>query len=249
MAGRLTDKVALITGASMGQGEAAARRFAKEGARLALCDLPSREAELKALAADLDAEVTTYAFDVTDEAGWGASTEAVVTEFGRLDVLVNNAGILDMAGVEATSLDTWNRVVAVNQTGVFLGMRAAVSPMRAAGGGAIVNVSSIFGLIGSGGAAAYHSTKGAIRLLTKTAAVEFAGIPIRVNSVHPGVVDTAMVANHVPSEVADQLLAMTPMGRMAKPGEIASGVCFLASDEASFITGSELVIDGGYTAL
>ncbi len=188
-------------------------------------------------------------YDVTDEAAWATAVSTAEKEFGRLEVLINNAGMLDMSGVEATSLEVWNRIVAVNQTGVFLGMKAAAPAMRRAGGGSIINTSSIFGLIGSGGAAAYHSTKGAVRLLTKTAAVELASIPIRVNSVHPGVIDTAMVSDHVPGAVAEQLLAMTPMGRMGKPEEIAAGVLFLASDDASFITGSELVIDGGYTAL
>ena len=249
MTGRLEGRTALITGASMGQGAAAARLFAKEGAHLGLCDLPAREQELTALAEELDTRVTTSTFDVTDADGWQEAVASTVSELGDLDVLVNNAGVLDMGGVEDTSLETWNRIIGVNQTGAFLGMKAVLEPMRSAGGGSIVNISSIFGLIGSGGAAAYHSSKGAIRLLTKTAAAEFASIPIRVNSVHPGVVDTAMVAEEVPGPVAEQLLAGTPMGRMARPEEIATGVCFLASDEASFITGSELVIDGGYSAV
>lgn len=251
MAGRIEGKVVLITGAAQGQGEAEARLFAREGARLVLGDLTNREADLKALADDLreaGTEIVVHAFDVCDEEGWTAAVAAAEEQLGHLDVLVNNAGILDMAGVEATTLEVWNRIVAVNQTGSWLGMRAVAPAMRRAGGGSIVNLSSIYGLIGSGGAAAYQATKGAIRILTKTAAVEFAPSGIRVNSVHPGIVDTPMVANQVPDEVRPMIIAATPMQRMARPEEIAAGVLFLASEESSFVTGSELVIDGGYTA-
>jgi len=153
-----------------------------------------------------------------------------------------------MAGVEDTTEPEWQRIVDVNQKGVWLGMRAAVQAMRRAGGGSIVNISSIYGLIGSGGAAAYHGTKGAIRILTKTAAAEFAESKIRVNSVHPGLISTPMVAP-IPMDFHEKIISMGCIKREGRPEEVAYGVLFLASDEASYVTGSELVIDGGYTAL
>ena len=244
MVDRLRGKVALITGAARGQGEAEARLFAREGARLALADV--LEESLQAVAADLrgqGCEVLAARLDVSSEREWAAFIAETERSFGRLDVLVNNAAILGNAGVLDTSLEEWNRVVAVNQTGVWLGMKHGIPLMIRSGGGSIVNISSIYGLIGSGIAAAYTGTKGAVRLLTKTAAVEYARDGIRVNSIHPGVINTAMSGEESVEEIRD-----TPMKRIGQPEEVAYGVLFLASDEASFVTGTELVIDGGYTA-
>ena len=249
MTNRLEGKVALITGAARGQGAAEARLFAAEGASVVITDvrddaLVSLEKELL----DSGATVSATRLDVADEADWDRAVQHATAVFGELNVLVNNAGILDMAGVEQTSLEVWNRIVAVNQTGVWLGMKSAIPSMRRAGGGSIVNVSPIYGLIGSGAAAAYQATKGAVRLLTKTAAIQYAPEGIRVNSLHPGVIDTGMVDEEVPAESRPALIAATPLGRMGRPEEIARGALFLASDESSFMTGSELVLDGGYTA-
>jgi cyclopentanol dehydrogenase len=173
--------------------------------------------------------------------------ETTIRTYGKLTILVNNAGIFPLAGVEATTMDLWHRVVAVNQTGVWLGMKAAIPAMRRSGGGAIMNISSVAGLIGSGLAAAYHSTKGTVRLLTKTAALDYAQEGIRINSVHPGGVDTVMLAVLNP-EGKQGAIQAHPLGRLATPLDIAYGVLYLASDEASFVTGAALVIDGGYTA-
>lgn len=248
MPGRLTGKVALITGAARGQGAAEARLFGSEGASLVVTDV--RDEPLEALADELkkaDVPVVARHLDVSAEEEWTSAVSEAESAFGRLDVLVNNAGILTMAGVEDTTLDQWNRIVAVNQTGVWLGMRHSIPLMRRAGGGSIINISSIYGMIGSGAATAYQGTKGAVRLLTKTAAIQYAPEGIRVNSIHPGVIDTGMVEEEVPAEFAPVLLAATPLGRMGRPEEVAYGALYLASDESSFVTGSELVIDGGYT--
>jgi NAD(P)-dependent dehydrogenase (short-subunit alcohol dehydrogenase family) len=252
MSGRLDGKVAMITGAARGMGATEARLFAREGARLVLGDV--LDEALAKLASELEGaghEVLAQRRDVTQEGEWAAFVAAAEARFRRLDVLVNNAGILDMAGIEETSGEAWDRVVAVNQTGVWLGMKAAVPAMRRAGGGSIVNKSSIFGIVGSGGSAAYHATKGAVRLLTKTAALQYAPEAIRVNSVHPGYIDTPMVREAIPEvgEMSDELIAMqVPLGRMGLPEDIAQGVLYLASDESSYVTGAELVIDGGVTA-
>jgi NAD(P)-dependent dehydrogenase (short-subunit alcohol dehydrogenase family) len=244
MGDRLRGKVALITGAARGQGEAEARLFAREGARLALGDV--LEASLQAVATDLRGqgyELLAERLDVSSEREWAAFIAEIERGFGRLDVLINNAAIMGNAGVLDTSLEEWNRVVAVNQTGVWLGMKHAIPLMIRSGGGSIVNISSVYGLIGSGIAAAYTGTKGAVRLLTKTAAVEHARDGIRVNSIHPGVIDTAMSGEESAEEIRD-----TPMKRIGQPEEVAYGALFLACDESSFVTGAELVIDGGYTA-
>jgi len=253
MAGRLEGKVSLITGAARGQGAAEARLFAREGARLALGDV--LEEPLAKLAAELESgghDVLARRHDVGSEEEWQEFVGAVESRFGRLDVLVNNAGIVEAAGIEATTRAVWDRVVAVNQTGTWLGMKAAVPLLRSSGGGSIVNVSSIFGLIGSGGSAAYHGTKGAVRLLTKTAAIEYGADGIRVNSIHPGYIDTPMLrdvaGDFTPEQIEAVVAGTVPLGRLGVAEDIAAGALYLASDESSYVTGSELVIDGGVTA-
>lgn len=248
MAGRLTGKVALISGAARGQGEAEARLFVDEGAKVVFGDVLV-EAGQK-VAADITkkgGQATFVKLDVTQEADWQHIVETAVRTYGKLDILVNNAGIFRTEGVEATNLELWNQVIAVNQTGVWLGMKYAIPAMRKAGGGAIVNISSGAGMIGTGFAAAYHGTKGAVRILTKTAAVEYAKEGIRINSVHPGFIDTEMIRVLNP-EGRQAGVRATPLGRMGTSEDIAYAVLYLASDESSFVTGSELVIDGGYTA-
>ncbi len=250
MANRLSNKVALITGAARGQGAAEAKLFADEGASVVLADVLDPKGER--LTAELNrsgsAERALYVhLDVSKADEWEQAVAAASRKFGGLDILVNNAGILSLAGVEQTSEEEWDRVIGVNQKGVWLGMKAAAPAMRKRGGGSIINISSIYGLIGSGGSAAYHASKGAVRLLTKTAALELAGDNIRVNSVHPGVIDTPMV-EAIDRELRAGIGSVVPLRREGRPEEIAFGVLFLASDESSYMTGSELVIDGGYTA-
>jgi NAD(P)-dependent dehydrogenase (short-subunit alcohol dehydrogenase family) len=248
MAGSLEGVVALITGAAGSLGMATARRFAHDGAQLVLTDV--RADDLRALAEEVGGLAVTH--DVRSDESWAAAVAAACDRFGRLTVLVNNAGIGDPAGVEEVSLDLWDQHLAVNQTGVLLGMRHAAPAMRAAGGGSIVNVSSIHGLVarsvGRGSAIAYTATKGAVRLMSKGAAAEFAADGIRVNSVHPGYVDAPMVGV---AQTDERLRAqeLTPMRRFARPEEVAAGIAFLASADASYITGAELAIDGGYTAV
>lgn len=248
MTGRLAGKVALISGGARGQGEAEARLFVNEGAAVVLGDLLVEEGQRVAAALRAQGGQATYVkLDVTQEQDWQQAVETTIRTYARLNILVNNAGIFPIEGVEATSLELWNRVVAVNQTGVWLGMKAVIPAMRQQGGGSIVNISSVAGLIGSGMAAAYHSAKGAVRLLTKTAAIEYAKQGIRINSVHPGGVDTVMLDVLNP-EGKQGAIQAHPLGRLATPLDIAYGVLYLASDEAAFVTGAELVIDGGYTA-
>ena len=250
MPGRMDGRVALITGATGGIGAATARLFAREGARLLLTDLD--EEALDRLAAEIDPEgarAIGVALDVSSAEQWAQAVETARERFGRLDVLVNIAGILSWAGIEGTDQADWDRVVAVNQTGTWLGMKAAMGLLKASGHGSIINTSSILGLIGSGGAAAYQATKGAVRLLTKTAAVEYATQGVRVNSVHPGVIATPMIQELLDAEGDDQAdIRRTPMKRAGTPEEIAPAMLYLASDESSFVTGAELVIDGGLTA-
>lgn len=253
MAGRLAGKAGIITGAARGQGAAEARLFAAEGADLLISDV--LEEPLGELAQKLRGEghvIESRKLDVTMESQWQDVAGAAEERFGRVDFLINNAGILDPAGIEGTTHESWDRVLAVNQTGVWFGMKAVLPALKRAGSGSILNVSSIYGLVGSGGAAAYHATKGAVRLLTKTAAIEYAPNRIRVNSIHPGYIDTKMIRSAVPEEVRAQLGGMIgeniPLGRIGTPEDIAAGALYLTSDDASYVTGAELVIDGGYTA-
>jgi NAD(P)-dependent dehydrogenase (short-subunit alcohol dehydrogenase family) len=254
MADRLKEKVALISGASGGIGAAAARVFTKEGAKVVLTDVLDEQGEQ--LAAELHrapspARAIYVHLDVTSADQWQGAVVATERKFGILNVLVNNAGILDMSGVEDTTEAVWQRVQDVNQKGVWLGLRTAIPAMRRAGGGSVINISSILGTVGSSAATAYHCSKGAVRILSKQAAAQYAAEGIRVNSVHPALIQTPMTLNRetVLQEAYDTFVAGSPMKRPGKPEEVAYAVLFLASDEASFITGSELYVDGGYTAV
>ncbi|MEU3895323.1 glucose 1-dehydrogenase [Streptomyces sp. NPDC045251] len=247
---RLEGKVALITGATGGIGAATAELFAREGARLVITDV-ARE-PLQKLARRIEAggaEVATAPFDVSSAREWEEVTALVRDRFGVLDVLVNLAGILDWPGIEDTREEVWDRVIDVNQKGTWLGMRAAMPLLRASGNASVINTSSVLGLVGSGAAAAYQASKGAVRLLSKTAAVEYAPQGVRVNSIHPGVVATPMIQDLL-DEQGDQQpdIQRTPMRRAGRADEVAPAILFLASDDSSFVTGSELVVDGGLTA-
>ncbi len=247
---RLKGKVALISGGARGQGAAEARLFVSEGAKVVIGDV--LDDQCRKTADEINAKVSAKSviplhLDVTRAADWRAAVETCQREFGGLDILVNNAGIITGGGIEETTEEEWDSVVNINQKGVWLGMKYAVPAMRQRGAGSIINISSIYGLIGSGSTAAYHGTKGAVRLLTKTAAIEYAPEKIRVNSIHPGIILTPMLDMATPEQL-QPLIDATPLKRGAQPEEVGWCAVFLASDEASFVTGSELVVDGGYTA-
>jgi NAD(P)-dependent dehydrogenase (short-subunit alcohol dehydrogenase family) len=245
---RLKDKVAIITGSAHGMGEAEARLFAQEGARVMVADVLEHEAERVATdirSAGGDAAVAKI--DVTSEPEWIALIAKTLASYGRIDVLVNNAGISGSSVGDPDGLEGWQRIIAVNQTSVFLGTKLAAEQMAKSGGGSIVNISSIMGFVGgSSGHPAYCASKGAVRIYTKAAAVRYGPLGVRVNSVHPGYMPPMLNATNA-GERADKI-AMTPLRRLGEPIEVAYGVLFLASDEASFITGTELIIDGGYIA-
>ena len=247
---RLEGKVALITGASNGMGAAEAKLFAQEGAMVAIGDrLEADGRKVEAEIVEAGGQAIFVALDVTDEENWARAVDQVVARFGKLDVLVNNAGISGSGETDFRSTDAWDRLMNVNAKGVFLGTKAAIPHMRNAGGGSIINISSIFGIVGSGGSTSYHASKGAVRLFTKSTAIQYAKESIRANSIHPGPIDTPMTeASREEREINQRFLNNTPMGRWARPEEVAFGVLYLASDESSFVTGSELVIDGGWTA-
>jgi NAD(P)-dependent dehydrogenase (short-subunit alcohol dehydrogenase family) len=187
--------------------------------------------------------------DVTSQPDWEAAVAAALAEFGRLDILVNNAGMGDLAAIEDTTLADWNRTIGIDQTGVFLGMKTAAAALAASGHGSVINISSIFGTSGGFGTSpAYHAAKGAVRTLTKNIALHWAGTGVRVNSVHPGFIDTPILDQAKGTPIEQAMLEVTPMGRLGKPAEVAAGVAYLASDDAAFVTGLELYIGGGYTA-
>ena len=247
--GRLEGKVALISGAARGQGEAEARLFANEGAKVVFGDILDMEGgKVEAEINETGGEAKYIHLDVTNESEWETAVKESVNSYGKLDILVNNAGISIGKNVEETTLEEWDLVQDVNSKGVFLGTKAAIPAMRESGGGSIVNISSIAGLVGIA-SAPYVASKGAVRLLTKSTAVQYGPENIRCNSVHPGFIETEMIRGILSdSEERAKRLAITPLGIFASAHDIALAVLFLASDESRYMTGSELVIDGGITA-
>jgi NAD(P)-dependent dehydrogenase (short-subunit alcohol dehydrogenase family) len=249
---RLADKVAVITGAASGMGAATARRFGREGAKVVIADM--LEEEGRAVADSINAAGGTALFmalNVTDEAGWKTVVDQTVRAFGRLDILVNNAGISGSATNDLLDSGLWERVMAVNGTGVFLGTAAAVRQMQRNGGGSIVNLSSISGVVGQSMVhMSYNAAKGAVRIMTKSTAVQFGKDRIRCNSVHPGLMPPMRTSGATADpEVRAKMMKSVPLGRAGEVDEVANAILFLASDEASYITGAELYVDGGYLAM
>jgi NAD(P)-dependent dehydrogenase (short-subunit alcohol dehydrogenase family) len=247
---RLDGRVALVTGAASGIGRAAAERLAAEGAVVVITDVQDEAGQQAAAAIRGSGAGAGYVrLDVTSEANWREAVERVLEAHGRLDILVNNAGMGDLASIEETTLEEYERTIAVDQTGVFLGMKACADALKASGRGSVINISSIFGSSGGFGTSpAYHAAKGAVRTLTKNIALHWATQGVRVNSVHPGFIRTPILDQAEGTEVWDAMTASTPMGRLGEPAEIAAVIAFLASDDASFMTGSEVYADGGFLA-
>lgn len=248
---RLEGKVALITGGARGQGEAEVKLFAKEGAKVIIADILDEEGKkLEAEISELGGECLYAHLDVTNSENWQETIQKTVTRFGKLDILVNNAGVAVWGTNDDTTEEIWDTVMDVNAKGVFLGTKYVIPEMQKSGGGSIINISSISGLIGQSNIQpVYNASKGAIRLFTKSTAVQYGKDGIRANSIHPGGVDTDMISHITQSEkIQERLKATVPLQRIAKPIEIAYGALFLASDESSYMTGSEMVMDGGVTA-
>ena len=247
---RLEGKVAFISGGAQGMGATEARIFAREGAKVAIGDVLPEGKDVAREIEDAGGECLFTPLDVTSEAQWEAAIAATVARFGRLDILVNNAGVSQWGLVHETSESDWNRVMDINAKGTFLGTKAAIPAMLESGGGSIINISSQLGLVGTEmSSPQYQSSKGAVRLLTKLTAMQYAKDGIRCNSVHPGPIMTPMTEpRRADAATYAEMLARIPLGRYGEPEEIANGVLFLASDESGWMTGSELVLDGGWTA-
>ncbi|MBM3945981.1 MAG: glucose 1-dehydrogenase [SAR202 cluster bacterium] len=257
---RLQEKAGFITGGASGIGASTARLFVQEGAKVAIADIQDSLGER--LVRDLregGADAIYIHLDVTDEDAWKRAIDQTLRAFGRLDILVNNAGIGGGRGPADQDFENWKRVMAVNSTGVFLGVKAAIEPMKRIGGGAIISISSIMGIVAGtrnpnnppydGITGGYNAAKGSVRLLTKAAALQLSKYNIRVNSVHPGYIETPLTASTMSNpENKEFLRSLHPIGRLGKPEDIANAITYLASDESSFVTGAELVVDGGYTA-
>ena len=247
---RLEGKVALISGGSRGQGATEAELFVKEGAKVVIADI--LEPEGNAVVAQIregGGDASFIKLDVTSEDDWRDAVEFTLNTYGKLDILINNAAIYKRTPIVQTDLDEWNRIMDINSTGVFLGTKLCVPAMQKSGGGSIINISSTAGLVGSERGSAYGASKGSVRLFTKYTAIQHAGDGIRANSIHPGPIDTEMIADNISTpEGRAQSEARVPLGRIGTVMDVAYGALFLASDESSFMTGAELVIDGGVTA-
>jgi NAD(P)-dependent dehydrogenase (short-subunit alcohol dehydrogenase family) len=247
---RLDGRVALVTGAASGIGAATAHRLAEEGCAVMITDLQDAAGEQVAKdVVDAGGRASYLHHDVSSQDDWVAAVAKTVETYGRLDILVNNAGMGDLAAIEDTSLEDWNRTIGIDQTGVFLGMKFAADALKASGHGSVINISSIFGTSGGFGTSpAYHAAKGAVRTLTKNIALHWATDGVRVNSIHPGFIDTPILDQAKGTPFEQVMVDLTPMARLGRPEEIAAGVAYLASDDAAFVTGLELYIDGGFAA-
>ena len=248
---RLEGKVAIISGGARGMGAAEAKLFAREGAKVIICDVLEDEGrQTEAEINEVGGDAVFVKLDVTSQDEWENAVNTAIERFGKLDILVNNAGIIVQSTIEDMTVELWDKVMDVNAKGVFLGTKTAIPHMKEAGGGSIVNISSISGIVGQDNVnAGYNASKGAVRIFTKAAAVQYAKENIRVNSIHPGPIATPMTAEGRADPERVALTAeRTPLGRYGEPEEVANAVLFLASDEASYVTGSEVVVDGGYTA-
>jgi NAD(P)-dependent dehydrogenase (short-subunit alcohol dehydrogenase family) len=247
---RLEGRVAIVTGAASGIGRATAQRLADEGAAVVVTDIQVEAGEAAAREiADGGGRAIFVEHDVSSESAWEAACARAVEEYGGIDIVVNNAGMGDIKPIEETTLEEWDRTVSIDQTGVFLGLKVPAPHLKKSEHASVINISSIFGASGGFGTSpAYHAAKGAVRTLTKNAALHWAEEGIRVNSIHPGFIATPILEQARNTPIWDGMTALTPMGHLGAPEDVAAGVAYLASDDAAFVTGSELYIDGGFIA-